>query len=80
MKKDQAIGLVLLIAGILVIYLYTAIQALKNIDIAYIPVAIIIGIVAIIIGGIYLLTSIFFEQKSDMKKRKEEIKEEDFKA
>jgi len=78
MKKDQAIGLVLLIAGILVIYLYTAIQALKNIDIAYIPVAIIIGIVAIIIGGIYLLTSIFFEQKSDMRKRKEEIKEEDF--
>jgi len=79
MKKDQAIGLVLLIVGILIIYLYSAIQALKNIDIASIPVAIIIGIIAIIIGGIYLLTSIFFEQKSDMKKRKEEIPKEDFK-
>jgi len=77
MKKDQAIGLVLLIAGILIIYLYSAIQALKDIDIASIPVAIIIGIIAIIIGGIYLLTSIFFEQKSDMKKRKEEIPKED---
>ena len=77
MKKDQVIGLVFLIVGILIIYLYSTIQALKNIDIASIPVAIIIGITAIIIGGIYLLISIFFEQKSDMKKRKEEIPKED---
>jgi hypothetical protein len=78
MKKGQIIGLLLLITGILLIYLYSAIQALQNINIASVPVAIIIGIIAIILGGIYLLMSIIFEQKKDMKKRKEEIPKEDF--
>lgn len=78
MKKDQLIGLLLLITGILLIYLYSSIQALQNINIASVPVAIIIGIIAIILGGIYLLMSIIFEQKKDMKKRKEEIPKEDF--
>ena len=78
MKKDQVIGLVLLIAGIILIYLYSAIQALQNIDIATVPLAIAIGVIAIIIGAIYLIISIFFEQKKDMKKRKEEIPKEDF--
>jgi len=78
MKKDQIIGLLLLIAGIILIYLYTAIQALQNINIATAPIAVILGIIAIIIGVIYLLISIFFEQKGDMKKRKEEISKEDF--
>lgn len=78
MKKDQIIGVVLLIAGILLIYLYSAIQALQNIDIASVPVAIIIGVIAIIIGVIYLLISIIFEQNKDMNKRKEEIPKEDF--
>lgn len=78
MKKDQLIGLLLLITGILLIYLYSSIQALQNINIASVPVAIIIGIIAIILGGIYLLMSIIFEQKKDMKKRKEEIPKENF--
>ncbi len=79
MKKDQVIGLLLLVTGIIIIYLYLAVQAIKEIDIASVPIAIIIGAIAIIIGVIYLFISIFFEQAGDMKKRKEEIPKEDFK-
>jgi len=75
MKKGQIIGLTLLIGGIILIYLYSAIQALQGIDIASIPLAILIGAIAIIIG----IISIVYEQTSDMKKRKEEIPKEDFK-
>ena len=78
MKKGQIIGLTLFIGGIILIYLYYAIQALKNIDIASIPIAILIGAIAVIIGIIALLISIIYEQTSDMKKRKEEIPKEDF--
>lgn len=78
MKKGQIIGLTLLIGGIVLIYLYSSIQALQNIDIASVPIAILIGAIAIIIGIIALLISIIYEQTSDMKKRKEEIPKEDF--
>jgi len=78
MKKGQIIGLTLLIGGIILIYLFSAIQALQNIDIASVPIAILIGAIAIIIGIIALLISIIYEQTSDMKKRKEEIAKEDF--
>lgn len=78
MKKGQIIGLTLLIGGIVLIYLYSAIQALQNIDIASVPIAILIGAIAIIIGLIALFISIVYEQTSDMKKRKEEIPKEDF--
>jgi len=79
MKNSQIIGLTLLIVGVILIYAYSAIHALQSIDIASIPLAILIGAIAIIVGIIALLVSIFFEQTSDMKKRKEEIPEEDFK-
>jgi len=78
MKKDQVMGLLFLIIGIVLIYGYLGLQAMQDIDIASIPVAIIIGAIAIIIGAIYLFISIFFEQTDDMKKRKEEIPKEDF--
>jgi len=80
MKKGQIIGLTLLIVGVILIYSYTAIQALQNIDIASVPVAILIGAIAVIIGIIALFVSIVFEQTKDMKKRKEEIPKEDFEA
>jgi len=80
MKKFQIIGLTLLIGGILLIYLYSAIKAMQNIDIASVPLAILIGAIAIIFGVIALFISIIYEQTSDMKKRKKEIKEEDFEA
>ena len=80
MKKTQIIGLTLLIGGIVVIYLYTAIQALQEIDLASIPIVILLGAIAILIGVVALLISVIHEQTSDMKKRKQEIKEEDFEA
>jgi hypothetical protein len=80
MKKSQIIGLTLLIGGVILIYLYSAIQALRAIDIASVPLIILIGAIAIIIGIIALLISVIYEQTSDMKKRKEEIPEEDFKS
>ncbi len=78
MKKDQVIGLLFLAIGIVLIYGYIGFQALKEIDIASIPIAILTGTIAIIIGVIYLFISIFFEQTGDMKKRREEIPKEDF--
>ena len=80
MKKDQVVGLTLLIGGIVLIYLYTAFQALQNVDLASIPVIIGVGVIAVIIGIILLLISVLFEQTSDMKKRKEEIPKEDFES
>ena len=67
-----------MVGGILLIYLYSAIKALQNIDIASVPLAILIGGIAIFIGIIALSISILYEQTSDMKKRKEEIPKEDF--
>ena len=78
MKKFQIIGLTLLIGGIVLIYLYSAIRAIQDIDIASVPIAIIIGAIAILIGIIALFISIIYEQTSDMKKRKKEIPKEDF--
>ncbi len=77
-KKTQAVGVTLLIGGIILIYLYSAFHALQNIDIASVPIAIIFGAIAIFIGAVALLISVFYEQKSDMKKRREEIPKEDF--
>ena len=55
MKKDQVLGLMLLIGGIILIYLYAAFQALQNI--ASIPIVIGIGVLAVIIGIILFLNS-----------------------
>ena len=78
MKTGQIIGLLLLIGGFVIIALYSMIQGLQEIDIATVPLMMLIGGIAIAIGVIVLLISIIFEQTSDMKKRKEEIKKEDF--
>jgi uncharacterized membrane protein HdeD (DUF308 family) len=78
MKNETKIGLGLFIAGIILIYAYIGLNALQNIDIASIPIAVLIGAIAVVIGIIILLVSIFFEQTSDMKKRKKEIPKEDF--
>lgn len=75
MKKGQIVGLTLLILGFLLVMLYSTIKSLLEIKIANIPLC---GIIAIIIGAIALLASIIFEQTKDMKKRKEEIKKEEF--
>ena len=78
MKTAQIAGLALLIGRVILVWLYTAIQSLQEINLADIPLVVILGGGAIIIGVIALLISITAEQTSDMKKRKEEIKKEDF--
>jgi len=78
MKRNQIIGLVLLFGGVILVYLYYGIQAMQNINILSIPLLVGLGVIAIIIGIILLLISVIFEQTSDMKKRREEIKKEDF--
>ena len=78
MKKGQIVGLTLLILGFILMMLYSTIQSLQEINIANIPLGIAIGTIAMIIGAIALLLSITFEQTKDMKKRKEEIKKEEF--
>ena len=80
MRKDQIVGLTLLIGGFVLFYLYTAIQALQQINLASIPIIILIAAIAFLIGIVVLFISILHEQTSDMKKRREEIKEEDFEA
>jgi len=78
MKSGQIIGLILFIGGIILVYLYSASQVIQDINIATIPIAMLLGGGAILIGIIVLLISIIFEQTSDMKKRRNEIKKEDF--
>jgi uncharacterized membrane protein len=78
MKNGQIIGLILLIGGFVSIYLYSIVRSFQEVNIATFPLMILFGIIAIIIGLIALFISVFFEQKKDMKKRREEIKKEDF--
>ena len=70
MKSTQAIGLFLLIGGIIIVWLYTAIKSLQEINLSNIPLVVLFGGGAIIIGIIALLVSIAVEQTRDMKKRK----------
>ena len=78
MKTGQIIGLILIIGGFVLVTLYSIIESLQEINIATIPLMILLGGIAIVIGCIALLISVFFEQTKDMKKRKQEIKKEDF--
>jgi len=77
-KTTQIIGLLLLIGGFGLIILYSIIETLQEINIATFPLLVIFGGVAIVIGGIAILISVCFEQTKDMKKRREEIKKEEF--
>ncbi|MEM4257812.1 MAG: hypothetical protein QXL17_01495 [Candidatus Thermoplasmatota archaeon] len=78
MKKAQILGLILLIAGILLVALSSMFESLQKLDLLTIPVLMLFAGTIIIIGVIVLLLSIIFEQTRDMNKRKQEIKKEDF--
>ena len=78
MKMGTIIGLILLIGGIIIYALYSIFTSLQTINIATLPLLVLIAGATIVIGIIVLLISIIFEQKKDMDKRKEEIKKEDF--
>ena len=76
MSKGKLFGLYLLAGGILLLLVYGLYQTVQ--EISGIDAIIAIGVGAIIVGIIALIISIILEQSSDMKKRKEEIKKEDF--
>jgi len=76
MKKGSTIGLILLVAGIIIwvgygLYLGFD-EIMQAIDLV---TGFTVGL--IVIGIIVLIVSIFFEQRSDTKKMKEEINKED---
>lgn len=76
MKKTATVGLSLLVLGIILWIIYGLYQGFEEIMQALDYVT---GFLAglIIVGIIVLLVSIIFEQHSDTKKMKEEIKKED---
>jgi hypothetical protein len=77
MDKRKSFGLYFFAAGILILVVYAIYLFIQEIEISQIDVIIAIGSGAIIIGLIIMMISIFFEQHSDIKKMKEEIKKED---
>jgi len=77
MNKGVIIGIILLAVGIIIWIVYGLYLGFEEIIQA---LDLLTGFIAgfIIIGFIVLIISIIVEQRSDMKKRKEEIKKEDF--
>ena len=77
MNKGEIIGIILLAVGIIIWIIYGLYLGFEEIIQA---LDLLTGFIAgfIIIGFIVLIISIIVEQRSDMKKRKEEIKKEDF--
>jgi len=77
MSKGATLGIILLAAGIIIWIAYGVYLGFEEIMQA---LDLVTGFVAglIIIGVIVLIVSIVIEQHSDMKKRREEIKKEDF--
>ena len=78
MKTGQIIGLILLLGGFVLITLYSIYETFQEIDIATVPLMLLLSGIAIVLGCILILISVFFEQTSDMKKRRNEIKKEYF--
>ncbi len=77
MSKGTIIGIILLAAGIILWIAYGIYLGFEEIlEALDLLTGFITGL--IIIGLIVLIISIIIEQRSDMKKRKEEIKKEDF--
>ena len=77
MKNGKTIGMIIFVAGILILLGYGLYQGFENLSLENIDAVIAIGVVAIIIGLIVLFISIVIEQQEGKKKMKEEIKKED---
>jgi len=78
MSIGKQFGLYLFFGGILLIIIYGLYHFIQEVSIGGVDAIIAIGVGAILMGIIVLVVSIIFEQSSDMEKRKEEIKKEDF--
>ena len=67
MKTGQIIGLILLLGGFVLITLYSIYETFQEIDIATVPLMLLLSGIAIVLGCILILISVFFEQTKDMK-------------
>jgi len=77
MKNGKAIGMIIFVAGIIILLGYGLYQGFENLSLEEIDAVIALGFIAIIIGLIILFITIIFEQQEGKKKMKEEIKKED---
>ncbi len=77
MKNGKTIGMIIFVAGLIILIGYGLYQGFENLTIEKIDAVVAIGIGAVIIGLIVLFVSIVIEQQKGKKKMKEEIKKED---
>ena len=77
MDKGTTSGMIIFVAGIIILVGYGIWQGFEKLNLEDIDVFIAIGVGAIIVGLIVLFVSIVIEQQKGKKKMKEEIKKED---
>jgi len=77
MKNGKTIGMIVFVAGIVILLAYGLYQGFGNLSLEEIDVVVAIGVGAIVIGLIVLFASIVMEQQKGKKKMKEDIKKED---
>ena len=77
MNNGKTIGMVIFVAGIIILIGYGLYQGFENLSLENIDTVIAIGVIAIILGLIVLFVSIIMEQQKGKKKMREEIKKED---
>jgi len=77
MKNGKAVGMIIFVAGVIILLGYGLYQGFENLSLEEIDAVIAIGVIAIIIGLIVLFITIIFEQQEGKKKMKKEIKKED---
>ncbi len=77
MSNGKTIGMIIFVAGIIILLAYGLYQGFENLSLEKIDAVIALGVVAIVIGIIVLFISIIIEQQEGKKKMKEEIKKED---
>ena len=77
MSNGKTIGMIVFVAGIVILVGYGLYKGFENISLENIDAVVAIGVVAIFIGLLALFVSIVIEQQKGKKKMKEEIKKED---
>ena len=77
MSNGKTIGMIVFVAGIIILLGYGLYQGFENLSLEEIDIIVAIGVGAIVIGLLVLFASIVMEQQKGKKKMKEEIKKED---
>ena len=77
MEYGKTGGMIVFVAGIIILVGYGLKEGFENLSLDKIDVVIAIGVAAIFFGLLTLFISIVIEQQKSKKKMKEEIKKED---